>query len=176
MIHKEMTKPADEADGIVPGEITSLELDLTTDRLYIGTRFGLSVYDLRTMRVRRNYFTIFPTRFQYINDLLIYRIGRIRKLIVASGFGGVASLDLNNMPSLPEHIGVHSTFLLTIIGAPTASLAIYASTEKKLTRRVMFTYLLVICLLVTTMWVAHILDMLSIPNVVRKLTVSEVKK
>lgn len=95
---------------------------------------------------------------------------------MASGFGGVASLDLNNMPSLPEYIGVHSTFLLTIIGAPTASLAIYASTEKKLTRRVMFTYLLVICLLVTTMWVAHILDMLSIPNVVRKLTVSEVKK
>lgn len=160
------TARINEADGILSSEIRCLELDVTTDRLYIGTNFGVSVYDLRLRRLRKNYHSLFTTRFQNVNDLLLVRTGRARKLFVASGWGGLAILDVNNMPDLPEYVTTFYQLIVPFIGFATACLGIYVSGEKTLTPRVLIFYFLILGVVTCSMWLNYLLGIQAIPNVV----------
>ncbi len=160
-----LQKRYNDADGIATGPIRCLELDLTTDTLYLGTEFGLSAIDLRTEKVLEDYSDIFPTRFTDVEDILLYRVGSFRRLMVASGFGGFASIEVNNYPEFDEFIGSHLTDILSLIGVPFAIIGIFITTQKKFPKEYLYFYAVIFLLSVFSWWIYQLLQLSSIPYV-----------
>jgi len=164
-----LTATINEADGLAASDITCLELDLTTDRLYVGTKFGLSVVDLRTLLVTKNYFNLYPSSFQGIMDIYTYRVGRFHRIIVASNYGGIASLEVHNKPGLVEYTSQSYFALAPVVGFPTAILGLYLGADNKFTRRLFIFYILVLGMMICTLWIVHLIQIEAIPNVIPSL-------
>jgi len=160
-----LIKRYNEADGIVTGSITCLELDMTTDTLFVGTKFGLSVIDLRSETLLRNYNGIFPTRFQDIKDILLYRAGSVRRLMVSSGLGGFASIRIHNLPTLPEFVNSHLSGLFSFIAIPFGIIALYLNQQKKFPKEFIYYYILILFFFIMSWWIIQLQSLLSIPQV-----------
>lgn len=152
-----------EADGIVAGEITCIELDLTTDTMYVGTRFGLSAIDLRSMKLLKNYI-VFSTQLPDIKSVLLYRRGNVRRLMIASGLGGFASIGIHNLPTLLEFVDTHASDIVGFIAVPFGIIALYLNQQKKFPREFLYYYVLILFLLVVTWWLFQLWSTLSIPQ------------
>lgn len=159
----ELSFVLNDADGLLASDITCLELDTTADRLYIGTYFGVSVCDLRTMQIVKSYTNLFGSYSQGVGDILLLRRGRLRELYVAGS--GLVILEVNNLPNLTQYVTIFSGSILTLLGIPSALLAIYIrGKERTLTSRILAAYLLLLCVVVLSMWLIYLQSILLIPN------------